>query len=195
MRIIDQLNDVRFLLQNDDDKAQICLHLYGHPARECYPDGRIWVNGAILWKGTIDRNMKLDLGQVAIPGESLCLQVEFFGKTADDTVVQDGMIQENKRIALVSVSINNVEITGYNLSDFSVTDYNLSPSQQQAYKEIGAEWQQVHTDTIYDNGIWTFDLSKPIVTSLINKRQKSKRAFEYAHHEVLFRLQQYFSQG
>jgi len=192
VRIIDKHDDIMALIEEHDNRSTVCVKMRGHPAGLRYPDCRLYVNKKLQWQGIVQGDLGLELRDIELSDNYIDIDIEFFGKDINDVRLQGEEIKENKCLEILKLKIDSLEIQGFNLIDLSSTDYNLTASQQEAYKKIGAPWQNAKTSIIYDNGIWNMKLSKPIVTEFIRTKQRQNRIFECSHHEILSRLQKYF---
>ena len=189
--IIDRLDDVQQLL-HEGPVYRLLVNLSGSPASNNYPQARLSVNNTVIWTGAVKEQTVLDFPSLFVAEHCFNLQLEYFGKTDNDTVVKDNKIVENQSVCINGIGINDVEIGGHDLIAFSNTDYSLTESQQSAYNSNGFHWKSVKTDTLWDNGIWKLSLDKPVIASLIRQKHVAKQVFELSHTAILNKLQNYF---
>lgn len=189
--IIDRLDDVQQLL-HEGPVYRLSVNLSGSPASNNYPQVKLSINNTVIWTGAVKEQTVLDFPSLFVAEHYFNLQLEYFGKTDNDTVVKDNKIVENQSVCINGISINDVEIVGHDLTAFSNTDYSLTESQQSAYNSNGFRWKSVKTDTLWDNGIWKLSLDKPVIASLIRQKHVAKQVFELSHTAILNKLQNYF---
>lgn len=189
--IINRLDDVQQLIQ-ESPIYQVTVALVGSPANSRYPQVRLLVNGTVIWSGSVNEKTVLTFPSLYVVENFFNLQIEYYGKTDNDTVIKDDKIAENQSVRINGITINDVNIVGYDLMAYSSTDYSLTDSQQAAYNSNGFQWKNVKTDTLWDNGIWKLSLDKPVIASLIRQKHVAKQVFELSHAAILNKLQNYF---
>jgi len=101
---------------------------------------------------------------VDIPIDSSCtsLILTNFGKTDQDTVIENGQIVRDQTLAINRVWANAVLLEQYLIKDQSqmMPDYNQSNLNYA--KEHNIELDKVlYTDTLYYNGTWKFNFEQP----------------------------------
>jgi len=189
MPIIDSINEIQDLLK-DDEQYSVKLGLTGFAAANRYPRAKVLINDAEVWNGTV--NDTVLSFRVTVFEDWLNIKIYYFDKTDNDTIVQDGSIIENQYIKINYLECNHLCILGHSIANISLTNYNLTDSQKQAYTANNAHWENIKTDSLYNNGTWEVNLKKPIVASLIKQKQITQNIFEMPHTDVLSKLQQYF---
>lgn len=192
MRIIDSLPEVLDILAHEPDQFTIEFSLTGFPAQQRYPIVKIIVNDKELWHDVIQGNQRLTFDNLDVQESFIQIDIHYLGKTENDTVMIDSKMIENQHVKICYIKINGITISGNELIDISSTDYDLRDNQKRSYSEINAAWSKVKTDTLYDNGVWSISLNRPIVTNLIKYQQRVNRVFEMPHQDILNRMQNYF---
>lgn len=191
MPIIDNINEIQDLLK-DDTHYFIKIGLTGFPAVNKYPKAKLLVNNVELWSGIVfDTVLSFE---VTILENYLDIKFCYVDKLDSDTIVQDGKIVENQYIRIDYLECNGIRILGNSIREISMTNYTLTDSQKHAYISNGSQWENIKTDSLYNNGIWWVHLKKPILTSLIKQKQMIHHIFDTDHREVLLKLQQYFKE-
>lgn len=188
MRIIDDLCDVQSLLTENTDYYDITIDLIGNAVLDRYPLAKITVNDKELWKGPVTQNTVV-LDRLMIKDPTVKIQITYLGKTEQDTIVNGETILENQTLSIQSIEINGIRIPKKDLMYMGVATYDLTESQKIGYTKIGAPWVDVKTDTMYNNGVWTLEIKKPILSNLIALKKISNHVFEVSHQETLARLQ------
>ena len=189
MAIIDTIDEIKDLLL-DQSNPVIKIGLTGVPAGNRYPQAQISINDVQVWSGLV-ADTQLSFSPIMCE-HSLCLKITYFGKSDDDTLVEDGRIVENQLIRIDYLEIDGICFTNVALHDIGCATYDLTDSQKQAYTNNSFPWTKVKTDTMYNNGVWEANFEKPILTNLMKQKQIIKHEFETSHDAILCRLQQYF---
>jgi hypothetical protein len=189
MAIIDTINEIQDLLV-DRSNPVIKIGLTGVPTGNRYPQAQIVINDAQMWSGLVT-DTQLSFTQIIFK-HSLCLKIIYFGKTDDDTRMEDGKIVENQLIRIDYLEIDDICFKDIALHDIGYATYDLTDSQKQAYTNNNFSWTNLKTDTMYNNGVWEANFEKPILTNLMKQKKITKHEFEMPHDTILCRLQQYF---
>lgn len=193
VRIIDTLPDVLNILRNEQNSFTFKFDLIGHPAQNRYPFVKIEINHGIMWQGTIQDIQQIVIDTIEIDVPHIEIKIHYLNKTDNDTVIADSEIIENQCVEITNIKINQIiDICKNDLINLSLTDYDLTQSQKEAYSSINASWCKISTNVLYDNGVWSMMLHRPIIDNLLKLQQREKRVLEISHHDILNKLQTYF---
>lgn len=156
-----------------------------------WPTVCVKVNHATIWTGPIQNNQTLIAENLNCKTD-VSIQIEYYGKQEQDTVVNNGNIVANQHVCIAMIEIDDVCFKGSELANLSSADYNLTESQKAAYNINNFPWTHVKTDTLWNNGTWQINLRAPILTTLLKSKIYPKQVFELDHRDVLTRLQNIF---
>jgi hypothetical protein len=189
MAIFDTIDEIQDLLK-EDSQYHIRLGMTGYPAANKYPAVKVLIDNVELWAGNVaNTELTFDIESTA---DQLNVKILYFGKTDNDTIVQDGNIIENQSVKIDYLQCNSACIVGYDLNDISLTNYNLTDSQKEAYTVNKFPWENIKTNCLYNNGVWEATLKKTILANLIKQKHKTQYIFDKEHDDILLKLQQYF---
>ena len=194
MRIIDSLPEIQDMLIDSTCLYDLAITLIGNPAQARYPMASVKINNVEQWQGQVTCQ-KLLFKNVEIHDPAIEFEVTYTGKSDHDTVVEGDKIVENQHLEIQSVGIDTVNLAGYDLIELSRTTYDLTESQKSSYNKIQAQWVDVKTNTMYNNGTWKLKIKKPVLSTLIKSKQISMQVFEVSHTNTLSRLQQSFQES
>jgi hypothetical protein len=189
MFIIDSIDEIQELL-SDDLSHVIKIGLTGLPSKDRYPNAYIVINNTTVWSGSVSDTELLF--ETTTCNDYLNIKLIYHSKTDNDTHVENNKIVENQLIRIDYIEIDALRFTGHQIHDIGLTTYELTDSQKKAYTLNNFAWQNVKTDTLYNNGVWEVNLKKPILITLMKQKQITQHVFEKSHHETLGELQTYF---
>lgn len=190
MTIIDSLTDVQKII-SDSPLHTIKIMLVGNPVEHRYPSAGIDINQQQVWQGTINDQTTLVFDQIHAV-DKLTIAITYYNKTDADTKLENNQIIANQNLRIKSIEIDSVVISGNSLFEYGSTRYNLTEQKKVAYNTSGYQWDNIKTDTLWDNGTWTMDLELPLITCLLSKKSLVRHVFETPHTDVLSKLQNYF---
>lgn len=192
MAIIDSISEIQEIFK-DPDITNLEIKLVGTPANQNYPCVRIFINhNRVLDDYIIDEyNVALQLENIA---QQIHILIEYYNKTDKDTIVDNGVIIGNQCVCIDQLTINGAKILGDSLANISNVNYRLTEDQKTIYNKHGYKWENVSSNSLYNNGTLEICLNAPFVTNLLNGKNVILNKFEISHTDVLNKLQKYFKE-
>jgi hypothetical protein len=191
MAIIDTIPEIQVLL-TDPAVTDIELVLTGVPVEDRYPCAKIYINHQLSFNSKIVNTCNLKF-QSTNPGY-LNIKIDYYNKTDNDTVVQDGVIVSNQCIQIDRITVDNTKITGMDIYNVGHANYRLTEEQKTVYNKHGYQWKNVSTAALYNNGTWELSIQSPLIKNLLGKKKIVSHKFEISHVDVLNKLQNYFKE-
>lgn len=191
--ICDRLQDVQSILAVNPWHL-IGVKMTGVGVNDQYPHIDIFINSKKIWQGPVVSTMNLNFGQVPVHTGLFQFEIVYFGKTDQHTILQNDQVIQNQCLKIDQLSIDDIDITGYDLQNFSMTNYQLTESKKIAYNKAQAPWENVKTDTLYDNGSWKIEIKEPVVSNLVRMKKTPTQIFDVSHVDILSKLQNYFKE-
>lgn len=191
MGIIDTIPDIQQILK-EPDIVTVKLTLVGTPATQNYPRVKIFINYSLVMDDYIVNDCDLTFQTKNIG--HLQIRLDYYNKTDNDTVVNDGVIIDNQYVRIEQLIVNGVKLSGPSLCNIARVNYRLTEEQKIIYNSHGYQWENVPSDSLYNNGTWELYLKSPLVTNLLNNKKVISNKFDISHMDVLSKLQNYFKE-
>jgi hypothetical protein len=148
-------------------EVQIEIILAATSANGRWPSIRLLVNSEQAINKTADSPI-ITIDYSAEISNKVCLELEYYGKTADDTVVSNGNIIENQSIEILGLVINGIDVVKnsliYKLGEYTMV---LSPEKHKFFTDNGINTGPSHSLMMAENGSWKLTLEVPILAYLI----------------------------
>jgi hypothetical protein len=136
-----------------------------------WPNIRIWLDGQLILNQSV-QNGQLEFdykGRVDMQKDQVVLEIEYYGKTDNDTCVNDhGQIVQNQSVTIENLLINNVDVVEnriiYLLGNYTA---ELSTEKLAYYIKHGYHVGPSHSLAMHENGRWRLAIKLPILTNFI----------------------------
>lgn len=189
MAIIDNIPEIQQMLE-DPKTTNVELKLFGVATNQNYPRVKIFINHQIVFDDYVinDSELKFQIKNT----KQLHIIVEYYNKTAADTIVNNGSIVSNQCVHLDQITINGTKISKLDLASLAKVNYRLTEDQKIIYNKNGYQWKNVQSNSLYNNGTLELQIESPIITNLLNNKKVAFNKFEVPYEDILSKLQTYF---
>lgn len=97
-----------------------------------------------------------------IPNSVTCLHITTFGKTDQDTLLENGEIVRDQTLSIEQAFVNGIKIEPWALAKMAYYIPDYTPSQKHWALEHGVELSKTTNELcFYTNGTWYWNLQQP----------------------------------
>jgi hypothetical protein len=169
------------------------LELLGTPAEDRYPHVRIIVDQQTI-KETVVVGLQSYEYEFDIPDyqDYFTLDIVYYNKKDNDTVVVQGQIIENQNISLNHIFINEIDLVETGVIHQDIGDYTmqLTNEKYQYFLDNNININPTTSLSMYENGVWSIRIGMPVWSFLTKKQQNIEIAEQIDIQPILKEIYQ-----